>query len=266
VSDEASVADGQTVLEHLNEFRIRLTWAVGGLVVTTIISFAFAERLLDLLIEPYGEQLQTLSPTEGIETYFKVALMSGAIIAMPWILYQFWLFISPGLHKHEKRYVYIFIPSATFLFLMGVAFAWFVLLPAAILFLSDFMQEIFWAQWTSNEYIGFATTFLFWMGLSFLLPLVFYFLARVGIITSRTLREHWRVAIVGIAVLAAAVTPSIDPMTMLLTMVPLVLLYGLSIVLASIGRKQFDRSMALDGADEDDAGDGQIDQNTEPSD
>ncbi len=266
MSNEASVADGQTVLEHLNEFRIRLTWAVGGLVVTTIISFAFAERLLDLLIKPYGEQLQTLSPTEGIETYFKVALMSGAIIAMPWILYQFWLFISPGLHGHEKRYVYVFVPSATFLFLLGVAFAWFVLLPAAILFLSDFMQEIFWAQWTSNEYIGFATTFLFWMGLSFLLPLVFYFLARVGIITSRTLREHWRIAIVGIAVLAAAVTPSIDPMTMLLTMVPLVLLYGLSIVLASIGQKQFNKSMALEGADEVDAGDREIDQNTEPSD
>lgn len=258
--------DGQTVLEHLNEFRIRLTWAIGGLVVATIISFAFTQQLLNLLIKPYGEQLQTLSPTEGIETYFKVALMSGAIIAMPWILYQLWLFISPGLHEHERRYVYVFIPSATFLFLLGVAFAWFVLLPAAILFLSDFMPEIFWAQWTSNEYIGFATTFLFWMGLSFELPLVFYFLSRVGVITSQTLREHWRVAIVGIAILAAAVTPSIDPVTMLLTMVPLVLLYGLSIILASVGQKQFERSMALDGGeDASQGGEVAISENSESS-
>lgn len=252
MSDNASLIDGQTVLEHLNEFRIRLTWAVGGLVVAVIISFAFTERLLEFLIEPYGEQLQTLSPTEGIETYFKVALMSGAIIAMPWMLYQFWLFITPGLHDNEKHLVYIFVPSATFLFLLGVAFCWLVLLPAAILFLSDFMPEIFWAQWTSNEYIGFATSFLFWIGLSFELPLIFYFLARVGVVTSQTLREHWRVAIVGIAILAALVTPSIDPVTMMLTMIPLVILYGLSIVLASVGQKQFQRSMALDSEKQED--------------
>jgi sec-independent protein translocase protein TatC len=245
VSEDSTTIDGQTMLEHLDEFRVRLTWAVGGLIVATVISFAFTEQLLAFLIAPYGEQLQTLSPTEGIETYFKVALMSGAIISMPWILYQLWLFIAPGLHGNERRFVYIFVPSATFLFLLGVAFAWLVLLPAAILFLSTFMSEIFWAQWTSNEYIGFATTFLFWIGLSFELPLIIYFLSRVGVVTSQTLREHWRVAIVGIAVLAALVTPSIDPVTMLLTMIPLVILYGLSIILASIGQKQFQRSVAL---------------------
>ena len=245
MSEDSTVIDGQTILEHLDEFRIRLTWAVGGLVVATVISFAFTEKLLEFLIKPYGDQLQTLSPTEGIETYFKVALMSGAIIAMPWILNQFWLFIAPGLHGNERRFVYIFVPSATFLFLVGVAFAWLVLLPAAILFLSTFMPEIFWAQWTSNEYIGFATSFLFWIGISFEMPLIIYFLSRVGVITSQMLREHWRVAIVGIAVLAALVTPSIDPMTMILTMIPLVILYGLSIILASIGQKQFQRSVAL---------------------
>ena len=245
MSEDSTVIDGQTILEHLDEFRIRLTWAVGGLVVATVISFAFTEKLLEFLIKPYGDQLQTLSPTEGIETYFKVALMSGAIIAMPWILYQLWLFITPGLHGNERRFVYIFVPSATFLFLVGVAFAWLVLLPAAILFLSTFMPEIFWAQWTSNEYIGFATSFLFWIGISFEMPLIIYFLSRVGVITSQMLREHWRVAIVGIAVLAALVTPSIDPMTMMLTMIPLVILYGLSIILASIGQKQFQRSVAL---------------------
>jgi sec-independent protein translocase protein TatC len=251
MTDETLNEDqGQTILEHLNELRVHLVWAAAGLAIATIISFTFSQRVLEFLIAPYGEQLQTLSPTEGIQTYFRVALVCGAIISMPWILYQFWRFVSPGLHASEKRYVYLFIPSATILFLLGVAFAWFVLLPAAILFLSTFMTDIFSAQWTSNEYIGFATSFLFWIGLSFELPLIVYFLARFGIVSSTTLREHWRVAIVGIAVVAAAVTPSIDPVTMLLTMVPLSLLYGLSIILARLGHRQFESRMAIDEPEE----------------
>jgi sec-independent protein translocase protein TatC len=164
---------------------------------------------------------------------------------MPWILYQLWRFISPGLHENEKKYVYIFIPAATFLFLLGVAFAWFVLLPNAINFLSTFMPEIFSAEWTSQEYIGFATSFLFWLGIAFELPLVVYFMARFGIVSSKMLREQWRAAIVIIAILAAAITPSIDPVTMLLTMLPLVLLYLLSIVLAIVGQRTFESNMAL---------------------
>ncbi len=165
---------------------------------------------------------------------------------MPWMLFQLWRFISPGLEKSEKQYVYIFVPSAFFLFLIGVSFAWFVLLPAAINFLSTFMADVFEARWISREYISFATTFLVWIGLSFEMPLIIYFLARFGILGPTTLREQWRFAIVGIAVLAAAITPSIDPVTMLLTMVPLLILYGLSILLAALGRRQFNKVVALD--------------------
>jgi sec-independent protein translocase protein TatC len=132
------------------------------------------------------------------------------------------------------------------LFLIGVAFAWFVLLPSAIKFLATFLEEIFIAEWTSQEYIGFATTFLFWIGVSFELPLIIFFLSRFGIIRAQSLREHWRIAIVAIAVVAAAVTPSIDPVTMLLTMVPLICLYALSYFLASIGQRQFEKSMAVE--------------------
>lgn len=246
MSEQSATADGQTILQHINELRIYLTRALIGLALTTIISFTFAERLLEFLIAPYGDLLDVISPTEGIETYFKVALVSGIILSMPWILYQLWQFIAPGLERNEKQYVYIFVPSATFLFLLGVAFAWLVLLPAAISFLSTFMADIFEARWISREYISFATTFLLWIGLSFEMPLIIYFLARFGIIGSKTLREQWRFAIVGIAVMAAAITPSIDPVTMLLTMVPLVILYGLSIILAAIGQRQFRKDVALD--------------------
>ncbi|RMG96749.1 MAG: twin-arginine translocase subunit TatC [Chloroflexi bacterium] len=240
------------LLEHLNELRIRLTWAAGGVLVATIISFIFARQLLDFLLWPYANsvagqaQLQTLRPTEGIETFFKVALLAGAILSMPFTLYQLWLFVSPGLTKKEKRYVYIFIPSALLLFGLGIAFAWFILVPAAVLFLANFLPDIFKTEWTGQEYISFLTTMLFWIGVSFEMPIVVYFIARAGVVSARTLREQWRVAIVAIAVLAAAITPSIDPITMLLTMAPLIVLYGLSILLARVGQRQFERAMAVE--------------------
>ena len=246
MSEDLVVEPGSGILDHLNDLRKRLTWAALGFTAMVIVGFIFAEEILNFLIEPYGETLQTLSPTEGIQTYFRVALFAGAILAMPWILVQLWLFIKPGLHSHERRYVYIFIPSATLLFLTGVAFCWFVLLPSAITFLSTFMTSVFTAEWTSEEYIGFATSFLFWIGVSFEIPLIVYFLSLFGILSAKTLREHWRIAIVGIAVLAAVITPSIDPVTMLLTMLPLLLLYFMSILLASIGYRQFERKTALD--------------------
>jgi sec-independent protein translocase protein TatC len=250
MSDQPAADHGLTILDHLGELRVRVTWAAGGLIVATVISLAFTEQLLNILISPYGEQLQTLSPTEGLQTYFRVALVSGVTIAMPWMLYQLWRFIEPGLHGHEKRYVYVFVPSATFLFLLGAAFCWFVLLPSAVLFLANFMPTIFSAEWTSQEYIGFATSFILWVGIAFQFPLIVYFLARFGIIRANTLREHWRFAIVGIAIVAAAVTPSIDPVTMILTMIPLVLLYFLSIGLASMGQRQFDAAAALESETE----------------
>lgn len=237
---------GETLLEHLNELRIRLTWAVGGLVLGTGLSFAFTRPLLEFLIAPYDDQLQVIGPTENIETFFKVALVSGAILSMPWILYQVWLFVAPALEASERRFVYVFIPSAFTLFLLGIAFSWLVLLPAAIDFLANFMPSIFMSEWRANEYISFTTTFLFWIGVSFELPLVFYLLSRAGMLTATTLREQWRMAVVGVAVLAAAVTPSIDPVTMMLTMVPLLILYVLSIGLASIGQRQFRRATSLD--------------------
>lgn len=242
---EETAAGELSLLGHLNELRVRLTWAVGGLLVTTVISFIFAERLLDFLMGPYGGQLQMLRPTEGIETFFKVSLLSGAILSMPIILYQIWLFIAPGLTRQERRYVYLFIPSALLLFVIGLAFAWFVLLPAAIHFLAGFMPDVFMTEWTAQDYISFVVRMLFWIGVSFEMPVIVYVIARVGVVTARALREQWRIAVVGIAVLAAIITPSVDPITMLLTMLPLNILYGLSIVLAHIGQRQFERSMAV---------------------
>lgn len=239
-------ATPMAILEHLGELRRRLTWVAGGIFVATVIGFFFAQNVLDALLRPYRGQLQTIGPTEGLETYFKVAFLIGFVLSMPFTLYQFWLFIEPGLSQKEKRFVYIFVPSATALFLLGLFFAWFVVAPAAVFFLADFMPDIFRTDWTAQAYVSFMLTMLFWLGISFEMPIVIYFVARLGLVEPSALREHWRYAVVGIAVLAAAITPSADPVTMLLTMVPLLILYGFSIGLAVIGKRQFQRAMAVE--------------------
>jgi sec-independent protein translocase protein TatC len=247
VAEEAAV---MSIFAHLNELRIRLSYAAVALLIATAFSFIFADRLLEFLMQPYAASiegevaLQTLRPTEGIETFFRVSLLAGVILAMPVILFEFWQFIRPALSKNEERYIYFFIPSALFLFLLGIAFAWYILAPAAIYFLANFMPDIFRAEWTGQEYISFVTRLLLWIGLAFQMPIIIYVVARVGLVSAVTLRQQWRVAVVGVAVLAAVITPSVDPVTMLLTMAPLFALYILSLGLAVIGERQFARSMA----------------------
>ena len=244
------------ILEHLAELRIRASRAAVGWLIATIVSFAFAGPLLQFLMQPYiasgagsadgVAELQTLAPTENIETFFKVSLLAGFVLAMPIILHQFWLFVSPGLTKAERRYVYLFLPSTVILFLLGIAFAWFVLMPAAIMFLANFLPEIFSPGWTAQEYIGFVLSMLFYLGISFEMPVIVYVLGRTGLLAGDVLREQWRFAVVGIAVLAAVITPSIDPITMMLTMAPLLVLYVLSIFLARYGYRQFEKSVAIE--------------------
>ena len=121
-----------------------------------------------------------------------------------------------------------------------------MLLPAAISFLSGFFSDQFRADWTAELYISFVTRMVFWIGFSFEMPIILYFIARAGVITAQQLREQCRSAIVGIAVRSAIITPSVDPVTMLLTMLPLTVLYGLSILLARVGQRQFEKSVALE--------------------
>ncbi|MGB1252883.1 MAG: twin-arginine translocase subunit TatC, partial [Candidatus Promineifilaceae bacterium] len=184
------------ILQHLDVLRIHLTRAFIGLVIGAAISFAFAAEVFKFLVScQYFSTLfiseediaascpniQFIRPTENIEVYFSIVLLCGVIITMPWILYQFWAFISPGLLPTEKRLVFIFIPIATLLFLTGVAFAWFVLIPPALNFLNNFLAtETTRVEWTADSYFDFITGFLFWLGTAFQLPLIFYFLGRFG--------------------------------------------------------------------------------------
>ncbi len=224
------------LLEHLKELRMRLIRACIALLITTAASFAFAKRVFLILMAPLGDQatLQALKPTESLGNYMKVALLSGVIVAMPVIVYQIGRFIAPGLTRKEKRALLLLVPGATLCFVAGVAFAYLVMLPAAIPFLQGFLADIIKQEWAVGEYLSFVTSLLFWIGVSFEMPLFVYFLARIGLIDAKTLSKNRKYAVVIIAILAAVITPTVDPVNMSLVMGPLILLYEIGVLLAKL--------------------------------
>jgi sec-independent protein translocase protein TatC len=221
-------------MQHLIELRNRLIKSFAALAVTTIASAIFTPQILQFLIAPYGSVLQTIDPTENVSIYFRVAIMSGAVLAMPVFIYQLWKFVAPGLEQKETRYIRILVPGATVLFLIGAAFAWGIMLPSAIGFLANFQSDIFHTDWRADAYIPFVTSLLFWIGVSFETPLIIFFLAKIHVVTWKQLLKGWRFAIVIIAVIAAVITPTVDPFNMALVMAPLILLYFLSVFLARL--------------------------------
>jgi sec-independent protein translocase protein TatC len=226
------LAGQMTLLEHLEELRTRLIRSALAVLVTTFIVAIFTNPILNLLISPYGQRLQVLGPTEGIAIYFRVALTGGLVLAMPYLIYQLLLFILPGLEETERRYVKWGVPAATLLFLIGVSFAWYILIPAAIGFLSTWQTDVFIQEWQSQKYIPFVTSLIFWIGLSFETPLILFIMTKVGLITPQFLLRQWRFAVVIIAIISAMITPTVDPFNMALVMFPLFALYGLSILLS----------------------------------
>jgi sec-independent protein translocase protein TatC len=227
---------GMSFLEHIEELRRRLLWALLGLVAGTVISAIFAERILEWLARPLpGEglsQLEAISLTENVGVFMQASLLGGATLAMPFMLYQLWRYIDPALRANERRYVFLVVPLATALFLSGAAFCYFVMLPVAVPFLLDFLSIPVMPR--PSEYFPFVTSVLFWVGISFETPLLIFFLAKVGIVDHRLLLRNWRVAVIGIAILAAVITPTPDPVNMAIVMIPMVILYGLSILLARV--------------------------------
>lgn len=224
-----------TIIEHLGELRDRLIKSVLALLVGTVISLAFTPRFLEFLIAPMGgRQPISLKPTESIIIYFKVALVCGAVIAMPVIVYQLIRFLLPGLTANERKYLKVIVPGAALLFATGVAFATFVMLPFTIKYLQSFLADIIQPTYSIDYYISFVTTLMFWVGVVFETPLIISFLARVGIVSPQMLTRNRKYAIVLIAILAAVITPTPDPVNMALVMIPLLVLFEVGILLARI--------------------------------
>lgn len=223
---------------HIDALRKHLLRAIIFLIITTSVSFIYTQRVIDVLAEPVGglEALRAIDITEPIGVFMRVALLCGFALALPYIALELWLFAAPGLKRKSRTYSLFAIPIMTVFFLGGMAFAYYVMLPTAIPFLTNFMGMV--TELRPSSYVKFVTGVMFWIGVAFEFPLVIYVLALARIVNAKALLNQWRLAIVIIAVMSATITPTVDPVNMSIVMGPMIILYFLSIGLAYIAQRQ----------------------------
>ena len=224
-----------TLVEHLEELRQRLQYAILGLLVTTGVGLFFVDTLLQILLRPAGSvKLTTLTVLEPFLVKVKVAFLFGFAVSMPWIMYQVYAFVDPALTDNERRRTIPLSLLAGLLFSIGIVFGYLIILPVSLHWLLAQAGTQFNALITANAYISFVLFFLLIVGATFETPLVILTLASLGIVSPQTLRREWRIAYMIIAGIAVFGTPDWSPVTMLLVAIPMVLLYEFSLVLCRI--------------------------------
>lgn len=232
-------------MEHLGELRRRMLICVVAVLAGSAVAFVFYEQIIALLSRPaydlqgsQGINLVFIEITELLTTAVKVSFVAGFVLALPVILYQAIMFVSPGLTGRERRYLFLFLPMALLAFAAGVAFCYFVLIPPALRFLLGFSNVAEPLIRISN-FVNLMLRLLFWMGVAFETPLVMYMLAQLGIVSARQLSRFRRAWIVIAFILGAIITPTFDPVNQALVAGPLLALYELGILLAKIaGRRR----------------------------
>jgi sec-independent protein translocase protein TatC len=236
----------QMLWDQVEALRMHLLRAVLSLVVTVGISFLFTQKIINFLAQPVGgvDKLIAIEVTESISVFMKVALFSGIALAIPYIALELWMFAAPGLRPRERKMGLAGIPLAALFFIGGAAFTFFLMLPTALPFLNNFMDIK--TELRPQSYFSFVTGLMFWIGVSFEFPLVIYILSAIGLIEPKILAQQWRLAIVIIAIMAAIVTPTIDPVNQGLVMAPMILLYFISIGLSYIAYAGRKRNQAQD--------------------
>jgi sec-independent protein translocase protein TatC len=222
---------------HLEEFRNRLVKSTIAVVIATVFSFIFAKDIFFLLESRAGNiKLIYIEMTEMVETYFQVAIISGLILALPYLIYQLVMFIRPGLTRKEKTYLYILLPGVVLSFAAGALFGYFVLIPPAAEFLVSFGSDIATPQIRVGNYVSLMARLLFAIGLCFEMPLLMFFLAKIHILNPALLTRYRKVAFVGAFIIGAIITPTFDPVNQALVALPLYILYEVGIILAKIAR------------------------------
>ncbi len=230
--------------EHLEELRRRLLVTAGVFILAAILASVFADKLLDVLRYPAGEiELIFIRPPEMFMAYFNLVVTAGVLVTMPVIIYEVLLFVAPAFESDNERKAFRLLrwgafPAVIVLFAGGVSFAYFLMLPVALTYFATFGGDAVTAQWTISEYLKFVLNILIWIGVAFETPLFVMLLARFGLVTADQLRRGWRIAAVISAVLAAVITPTPDPLNMLIVMAPLFSLYLLGVLLARIFGKR----------------------------
>ena len=237
--------DRLSVLGHLTELRKRLIRSVIAVVITSILSFIFYKQIFDILIYPAQDiNLIFIEMTEMIGTIMRVCLVSGIILAMPYLTYELIMFVSPALTSKEKRYVYLILPWIALMFAAGVVFAYFILIPPAVQFLTTFGSDIATPQIKIGNYISIITRLLLAIGLVFEMPVLTTFLSRLGVLKPKWLSDKRKMAIILAFILAAIITPTFDPINQSLVAVPLVVLYEMSIWLSKLVHRKEPQSVA----------------------
>ena len=240
-------------LDHLEELRWRIIWSLAAIVVGVVLGFFIVLKFNLLLwmqepITPYlhGHRLMNTHPGGGFSIMMQTAIIIGVVIALPVVIYQAWLFLAPALHRHEKKVVLPVIIGAVLLFICGALLAWYFVLPMTLRFLTSLGDEAFDQMISANEYFGFATSLVLAMGAVFELPIVILALSALGLVTPQFLSKFRRHAVIASYVAAAIITPGDLFVTSVALMVPLYLLYELSIGLSWIVFRKRQRRQAAE--------------------
>ena len=234
VTDRAELP-GMSLMEHLDELRRRIVHSAIYLALGGVVAWIFRKKLIFFLQAPLlkiGKSLVFTHPMDALNLNLQAALLGGAIIASPFILYQVWLFIAPGLYQREKRFVWPFMAATIFLFLAGASFGYFFVLPGAINILILGFGHDFTPMVTIEDYSGFFLSVILGLGISFELPILIFFLAMFGIVSPSLLWKNIRYAILAVFIVAAVICPSPDPWTMCIYAVPMLALYLVGIAVA----------------------------------
>ena len=224
------------LIDHLEELRRRLFVCLATLALTVTAAMLKAEALINWLKRPAGHRLPLLaffSPMEALLAYVHVGVIAGLVAALPMILWQVWAFVKPALAPHERRWGLLVVLGGSGLFALGGAFAYLVALPLTLRVLLGIGEGTLLPMISVSRYLSFTTSILLASGVVFELPLAIVFLAKLGLVTPEGLRRRWSMAILAMAILSAVLTPTTDAVTMLIMMGPMVVLYGLSILIAA---------------------------------
>lgn len=230
--------------DHLEELRKRLIICFIAIGVGFALTYGFKEKIFEILALPLvremrpGDKMIFTGLSEAFFIYMKLSFFAGVILASPVILYQFWVFVAPGLYHNEKRYIFPIVLFSVLFFVGGVLFCYFVVFPIAVRFFIGFASNIIQPLPSMTEYLSFTTKMLLGFGLVFELPLVIIFLAKLGIVTVEFLRKNRKYAILLIFIVAAALTPGPDVLSQVLMAIPLMFLYEISIIGAVFFQKK----------------------------
>ncbi len=231
-----------TFLEHIEELRWRIIYSLIGVGIGALICWIFVDYLVDdVLLLPasrVGLHLQNLKPFGQLMLYFEVAMVGGLILSLPNVFYQLWKFISPALRKNERRYISAIVAFSTLCFLLGIVFAYFIMLPYSLKFVSQFGSKNITNDFAIDEYMTIILSIMLGAGLVFELPMISFFLTKLGILTPQFMRKYRRHAIVIIFIAAAFLSPGTDPVSQIILAVPLIVLYEISIIISKYSRKK----------------------------